>query len=81
MTELERRAAVFSRVDELQHHAAALEDAFADDTVRCEARQIRERLQRARTELEAVMSLERLDDVEHLVDSASVLLASLGRVA
>ena len=79
MTEFERQAALLTRVHALERQAATLTEASKDAATRTEARTLMEMLRRTRAFLEAASSGPGLDESEHVVDSASLLLASLGR--
>jgi hypothetical protein len=78
MTEFERRVALLARVHALERQAAALTEAARDGAMRTEARSLMETLRRTRAFLEAAPSGPGLEESEHVVDSASLLLASLG---
>jgi ABC-type transporter Mla subunit MlaD len=79
MTDFDRRAALLARVDTLERHAATLAEAFKDAATSTEARSLRDTLRRTRAFLEDAAPGPGLDDVQHVIDSASLLLASLGR--
>ena len=79
MTEFERRAALLTRVHALERQAATLTEASKDAAVRTEARTLMETLRRTHAFLDAALSGPGLDETEHVVDSASLLLAALDR--
>jgi hypothetical protein len=77
MNRSEQRAALMARIDTLERHAATLEEAFTDDDMKAEARALIDTLRQARESLNVNPFV--VDVVEHAVDAASLLLASLGR--
>jgi hypothetical protein len=79
MTELERRATLFARVDTLERHATTLREAFTDPTFTRDAQKVLDLLHSARMSLDAAKGPDQLTSVEHVIDAASLLLASLGR--
>ena len=78
MSEFERRTALLARVHALERQAATLTQASKDAAMRTEARTLMESLRRTRAFLEAAPSGTALEESEHVVDSLSLLLASLG---
>jgi hypothetical protein len=79
MTELERRAALFARVDTLERHATTLREAFTDPAFTRDAQKVLDLLHSARMSLEVAKGPDQLVSVEHAIDAASLLLASLGK--
>ena len=71
---------MLARVDTLQRHAAAFAEAITHTALRTDARALMETLQRTRAFLEDASPGPGLDGVEHVMDSISLLLASLGRI-
>jgi hypothetical protein len=68
-----------ARIDTLERHAAALRDAFTAAAFKSDAAEILELLRTARNSLGVAHSNDQFESVERVVDSASLLLASLGR--
>ncbi len=81
MTTLERRAALLGRVDTLERHAVALEQAFLDVALKAEASHLIATLRTARTALDGRGPIEaaRLEDIERTLDTASRTLGAIGR--
>ena len=78
MSEFERRAVLLRRVNALEGQAATLAETSKDTAIRTEARALMETLRRMRAFLESAPLGPGLEDSEHVVDSATLLLASLG---
>jgi hypothetical protein len=81
MSELERRVALIARIDTLERHASVLEATFTTQTLKAETTKLMETLHRVKAILDAGATASPvLSEAEHLVDAASMLLASLGDV-
>ena len=78
MSDFERRAALLTRVNALEGQAATLAETSKDAAIRTEARALMEMLRRTRAFLESAPLGPGVEESEHVVDSASLLLASLG---
>ena len=80
MTDVERHLALAGRIDTLERHARSLEAAFTADTFKAEVGELLAVLRGASAALAVAQDAAALAAVEHMVDAASLLLASLGRV-
>ena len=79
MSEIEQRATLLARISILERHANTLVEAFASGAWNADAQRVLDMLREARTTLEAWGPPETLVEVERTVDTASLLLASIGR--
>jgi hypothetical protein len=79
VTDFERRAALTARIDTLERHAKTLQVTLGLAASR-EVGELLEQLRLARGALDAALTTTVLTEVEHVVDAASLLLASLDDV-
>jgi hypothetical protein len=80
MTVFEKRVALMARIDTLERHATALEATFRGDELKTQAGDLLAKLHLAKASLNGDPPASVLEDVEHAVDAASLLLASIGRL-
>jgi hypothetical protein len=81
VTTLERRAALLARLDTLERHTVALEQAFVDVALKAEASHLAATLRTARTAIDGRGAIDPalLEEIERTLDAASRTLGSIGR--
>ena len=79
MTSFEKRVALMARIDTLERHAGTLEAMLTGDELKTQTGELLATLQHARAALEDAPTTSVLEEVEHSIDAASLILASLGR--
>jgi hypothetical protein len=80
MTFFEKRVALKARLDTLERQAGALDATFKSEELKTLAGELMSAIQHAKARLEDAPTTSVLEEVEHGVDAASLMLASLGRI-
>jgi hypothetical protein len=80
MTFFEKRVALMARLDTLERHASALEATFKGGELKGQAGGLVSTLKDVKESLEGAPTTTALEEAEHALDAASLLLASIGRL-
>ena len=81
MTFFEKRVALLARLDTLERHALTLDATFTSEDLKTQSGELLSMLGRTRVSLEGAPTTSALEEAEHAIDAASLLIASIGRLA
>ena len=80
MTFFEKRVALLARLDTLERHARTLDATFTSADLKAQTADLLAMLEGTKASLESAPTTSALEEAEHAVDAASLLLASIGRL-